>query len=407
MPNLRIGLIREGKQPFDKRVALAPASAKQIVENKAGIEIVCQSSDHRAFSDQEYIDAGIPIVEDVSGCDLLLGVKEVPIEQLIPNKTYFFFSHTIKEQEYNRELLRAILEKQITLIDYECLTSESGNRLLAFGRYAGIVGAYNTLWAFGKRYRLFDIKRPKDCFDLEELKQQLKKVKLPSIKIALTGGGRVAKGAMEILLGLGIRRVSPSMFLHQQFEEAVFVQLNARDYHVHKQGDSFSRSGFFSTPEEYESRFLPFAAQSDILISGSYWNPEAPALFTRTDIMEPDFSIKVIGDISCDIDGPIPSTRKASTIEHPLYDYNPSDHRVEAPLSDEANITVMAIDNLPGELPRDASLDFGEDFIQKVLPALLESDDQQILTRATITSKGKLTPGYQYLQKFAEGSRET
>ncbi len=404
MSHLRIGLIREGKHPIDKRVALAPVSARQIVENKDGIEIVCQSSDHRAFSDQEYIDAGIPVVEDVSDCDLLLGVKEVPIEQLIPNKTYFFFSHTIKQQEYNRGLLRAILEKQITLIDYECLTSESGNRLLAFGRYAGIVGAYNSIWAFGKRYRLFDVKRPKDCFDLEELKQQLQKVKLPPIKIALTGGGRVAKGAMEVLFGLGIRRVSPFMFLHQQFDEAVFVQLNARDYHVHKQGDPFSRSVFFSTPGEFEGRFLPFAAQSDILISGSYWNPAAPALFTRTDIMKPDFCIKVIGDISCDIDGPIPSTRRASTIEDPLYDYNPSDHRIEPPLSDEANITVMAIDNLPGELPRDASLDFGEDFIRQVLPALLEPDDQQILTRATIASQGKLTPGYQYLQNFVEGS---
>lgn len=404
MPNLKIGLIREGKRPYDKRVALAPSSAKHIVENKLGTEVVCQSSNHRAFSDQEYIDAGVPVVEDLSDCDLLLGVKEVPIEQLIPNKTYFFFSHTIKQQEYNRELLRAILQKQITLIDYECLTSDSGNRLLAFGRYAGIVGAYNSIWAFGKRYRLFSIKRAKDCFDLEELKQQLQNVKLPPIKIALTGGGRVAKGAMEVLLSLGIRRVSPSVFLHQRFDQAVFVQLNARDYHVHKQGDPFTRSVFFSSPEVYESRFLSFAAQADILISGSYWNPAAPALFTRTDIMEPEFCIKVIGDISCDIDGPIPSTRKASTIEDPLYDYNPSDHRVEPPLSDEANITVMAIDNLPGELPRDASLDFGEDFIQEVLPALLESDDHQILTRATIASQGKLTSGYQYLQKFVEGS---
>ncbi|GJM30075.1 MAG: alanine dehydrogenase [Cyclobacteriaceae bacterium] len=403
MSNLRIGLIKEGKLPLDRRVALSPVSARYIEQNFNGVKVICQSSSHRAFTDQEYRDEDISVVDDISDCDVLLGVKEVPIEELIPGKTYFFFSHTIKAQEYNRELLKTILDKKITLIDYECLTNSTGNRLLAFGRYAGIVGAYNTIWAFGKRYRLFDVQRAKDCFDLHQLQQQFSQISLPAIKIALTGGGRVAKGAMEVLNGLGIRRVSPNQFVSENYPEPVYTQLNARDYHVHNQGEDFRRSDFFETPENYKSTFLTYAVHADILIAGAYWDPRAPVLFTPRDILGSDFKIKVIGDISCDIEGSIPSTLKATSIEEPLYDYNPSDHKIEPALTDEANITVMSIDNLPGELPRDASFDFGEDLIESVLPSLIDSDSQQILSRATITRDGLLTEHFSYLQEFVDG----
>ena len=402
MKKIRIGLIREGKIPIDRRVPLAPVSAQYINQTVSNVEVVCQSSPHRAFTDQEYADVGVSVVSDVSDCDILMGVKEVPIDQLIPGKTYFFFSHTIKKQEYNRSLLQAIMEKQITLIDYECLTNSTGNRLLAFGRYAGIVGAYNTIWAYGQRYRLFNLARAKDCFDLEQLQLEFVKVMLPPVKIALTGGGRVAKGAMEVLMGMGIRRVSPMQFLEQDYDEPVFVQLNARDYHVHKEGLEFNRRGFFVNPEDYQGGFLPFARQADILIAGAYWDPKAPVLFSANDVLKPDFKIKVIGDITCDIEGSIPSTKKASTIDEPLYDYNPSEDSVELSLSDEANITVMSIDNLPGELPRDASLDFGEDFIQKVLPGLVQTEVDDIINRATITHRGALTNEFAYLQEFVE-----
>ena len=402
MNTIRIGLIREGKLPLDRRVPLAPVSAQYINQNIPNVEVICQSSPHRAYSDQEYQDAGVPVVDDVSHCDLLMGVKEVPIAQLISGKTYFFFSHTIKQQEYNRELLRAILDKQITLVDYECLTNDAGNRLLAFGRYAGIVGAYNTIWAFGQRYNLFHLKRAKDCFDLDQLKQEFTKVSLPAIKIVLTGGGRVAKGAMEVLMGLGIRRVSPAQFLQQDYGEPVFVQLNARDYHLHKEGALFNRHEFFNDPENYQGNFLPFACQADILIAGAYWDSRAPVLFSPQDPLKPDFKIKVIGDITCDIRGSIPSTQKATSIEDPLYDYNPSEDKMELPLTDEANITVMSIDNLPGELPRDASHDFGEDFIHNVLPSLLDNQDHDMIIRATIAKKGSLTEKYAYLQDFVD-----
>jgi alanine dehydrogenase len=208
---------------------------------------------------------------------------------------------------------------------------------------------------------------------------------------------------MEVLLGLGVRRVSPAQFLQQIYPEAVFTQLNARDYHVNKEGSLFSRSEFFANPEKYRSTFLEYAHHADVLIAGAYWDPKAPVLFTSLDILHPNFKIKIIGDITCDIEGSIPSTKMAATIDNPLYDYNPSDDRVEQPLSDEANLTVLSIDNLPGELPRDASLDFGEDLIQNVLPSLLGTDDQQIISRATITKAGSLTEGYSYLQGFVDG----
>ncbi len=404
MAKLCIGLIREGKTPLDSRVPLAPESALYINQNFANVEVVCQSSEHRSYSDQEYLEAGVKVVKDVSDCDVLFGVKEVPANELIPNKCYFFFSHTVKSQEYNRDLLRAVLDKKITLVDYECLTNSSGTRLLAFGRYAGIVGAYNSIWAYGQRYKLFDIRRARDCFDLQQLQEEFVKVKLPPIKIALTGGGRVAKGAMEILNGLGIRQVTAAQFVDQINPGPVYTQLNSRDYHVSKNGTVFNRGEFFADPENYLSSFRQFASHADILIAGAYWDPRAPVLFTAQDVLRPDFKIKVIGDITCDIEGSIPATKKASTIDKPLYDYNPSEDKVEDLFTDEANLTVMSIDNLPGELPRDASLDFGEDMIQNVLPYLIESDDQQVISRATITNQGVLTTSFSYLQDFVDGN---
>ncbi len=402
MAKLRIGLIREGKKPLDRRVPIAPVSAQYINRNFADVEVVCQSSDHRAYTDKEYMEAGVEVVREVLDCDVLLGVKEVTAKELIAEKCYCFFSHTIKAQDYNRDLLRTILDKKITLVDYECLTNSSGNRVLAFGRYAGIVGAYNTIWAYGQRYRLFDILRARDCFDLQQLQDEFVKVVLPPIKIALTGGGRVAKGAIEILNSLGIRRVTASQFIEQIYEEPVYTQLNARDYHVNKNGTLFNREEFFADPVNYRSSFSQFTSRADVLIAGAYWDPRAPVLFTNHDVLKPEFKIKVIGDITCDIEGSIPATKKASTIEEPIYDYNPSADKIEQPLTDEANLTVMSIDNLPDELPRDASLDFGEDLIQHVLPHLTGSDSQEVISRATITKEGLLTEKFSYLQNFVD-----
>ncbi len=397
----KIGIIKEGKIPIDRRVPITPEQAKHLSDNP-GVEIKIQSSDIRCFPDQDYQEAGIEVAESIDDCDIILGVKEVPIENLIPGKTHFFFSHTIKKQDYNQGLIRAVIDKKIRLVDWETLTNESGNRIIAFGRWAGIVGAYNGIWTYGKRYNLFDIRRAHECFDLEDLKTEFPKVKLPAIKIAITGGGRVAKGAIEVLDGIGIRRVTPHDFLAERFDEPTFTLLNSRDYNKHLQGKEFHRNEFYEHPENFKGDFLKFAKVTDLLIASAFWHPSAPVLFHRQDILRDDFDIRVIADITCDIEGSIPSTKKPSTLDAPIYDYNPSDDQVEEALSDEANITVMAIDNLPCELPRDASESFGSQLIENVLPHLLNGDEKNIIKNATITENGLLTERYKYLQDYVD-----
>lgn len=403
MSELKIGVIKEGKVPIDRRVPLTPEQVRSIIKSHPDVLIKCQKSDIRCFQDEEYAQAGATLVDDVSDCDIILGVKEVPLEMLSNGKTHFFFSHTIKKQAYNRHLLQAIIQKKIRLIDWECLTNKSGKRLIAFGRYAGIVGAYNGILTYGKRYNLFHLRPAHTCFDLDDLRTEFSKVALPKIKIILTGGGRVSKGAMEVLDGMGIRKVSPAEFLNEHFNEAVYTQLNSRDYNKRKTGGIFDRDEFYSDPTKYESNFLPYARKADLLIAGAFWDPRAPVLFTKEDISASDFKIHVIADITCDIEGSIPSTKQPSTIEDPVYDYNPSNDRVEEAFTDEGNITVMAVDNLPCELPRNASEDFGKEFVAHILPNLLGEDKDAIIERATITKDGRLTDKFAYLQDYLDG----
>jgi saccharopine dehydrogenase (NAD+, L-lysine-forming) len=396
---MKIGIIREGKVPIDRRTPITPSQAREIKEKYPGVNVVVQTSSIRCYDDTSYQDAGIELVEHVNDCDILLGVKEVPIDDLIPEKTYFFFSHTIKKQEYNKELLREILKRKIKLVDYETLVNNNG-RVIAFGRWAGIVGAYNAIWTFGKRYQLFNIKRAYECFDLAELKDELKNVQLPPLKIVVTGGGRVAKGAMEILYALNLRKVNPNSFLNKEFSKAVFTQLNPRDYNLRKDGKQFLNGDFFQEPEKFDGDFLKYTKVADILIASAFWNPKAPVLFEKEEMILNDFNISVISDITCDIEGSIPSTLRATTIDEPLYDFNPETGTERPALSDEGNVTVMAVDNLPCELPRDASESFGRQMIDNVLPSLLGDDTDDIIGNATIANAGVLTPKYSYLQDY-------
>ncbi len=318
-----------------------------------------------------------------------MGIKEVQIPDLIPDKTYLFFSHTLKKQPYNKKLLQEILKKKIKLIDYETLRDTQGNRLVAFGRFAGIVGAFNGLWAYGKRFNLFSLRRAYECFDINDLKLELRHVVLPPIKIVLTGAGRVAKGAMETLDTAGVRKVNPQDFLTQTFSEPVYTQLSSADYHTRKEGGFFNRDEFHRNPERYTSHFNDFVKVSDILLAGAFWNPKAPRLFTREDMLSGSFNIKVIADITCDINGSIPSTKRATSIIDPIYDYDPVTDSVQAPLSNEKFITVMAIDNLPCELPRSSSEEFGRDLIDRILKPLLGEDKEKVISRGTIAEKGK------------------
>ncbi len=402
MPSLKIALIKEGKTPPDKRVPFTPLQVEEIEQRFPEVQVVCQRSAVRCFKDEEYETLGFDVRDDVSDCDILMGIKEVPVENLVANKTYLFFSHTIKKQPYNRKLLQAVLKKNIRLIDYETLKDTQGNRLVAFGRFAGIVGAFNGLLTYGKRFDLFNIRRAFECFDVNDLKLELRKVKLPNIKIVLTGAGRVAKGAMETLDTAGIRKVKPHDFLYNEFDEPVYVQLSSADYHVRKEGGHFNREEFHVHPERYEGRFHEFTKITDLLLAGAYWNPKAPVLFTRQEMQSPEFKIKVIADITCDIEGSVPSTKRASSIVDPIYDYDPQTDSVQPPLSSDQFVTVMAIDNLPCELPRSASEEFGRDLIDRILKPLLGADTEQIIERATLTKDGKLTSHFAYLQDYVD-----
>jgi saccharopine dehydrogenase (NAD+, L-lysine forming) len=400
MNPLKIGLIREGKVPPDKRVPFTPLQAEEIEQRYSHVKVICEQSASRCFKDSEYKDLNIEVSAEMSTCDILMGIKEVPIPELIANKTYLFFSHTIKKQPYNRKLLQEVLRKNIRLIDYEALKDRVGNRLVAFGRYAGIVGAYNGLWTYGRRFNAFTLRRAFECFDVNDLKLELRKVKLPPVKIILTGAGRVGRGSMETLDSAGIRKVSAHDFLHREFEEPVYVQLSSSDYHRRKEGGHFNREEFHKYPERYTSYFGEFTRVSDILMAGAYWNPKAPVLFTRQDMMTADFKIKVIADITCDINGSVPSTKKASSIADPIYDYDPETDAVKLPLSDKKYFTVMAIDNLPCELPRSASEEFGRDLIDRVLPMLIGEDKEEVIARATIAEHGDLTTHFEYLRDY-------
>lgn len=398
--NLKIGLLKEGKLPPDKRVPFTPLQTEEIEQRFPSVKVICQKSDIRCFKDDEYGALDIEVRDDVSECDILMGIKEVNIDKLINGKTYLFFSHTIKKQPHNKKLLQEILRKKITLIDYEALKDRQGNRLVAFGRYAGIVGAYNGLWTYGKRSGAFSMRRAFECFDVNDLKLELRKVKLPPIKIILTGAGRVGKGSMETLDSAGIRKVKPHDFLHQHFNEPVYVQLSSADYHKRKEGGHFNREEFHQYPERYNSFFSQFTKVADILMAGAYWNPKAPVLFTREEMSSPDFKIKIIADITCDINGSIPSTKKATTITDPIYDYDPIADAIQPAMSNDKFFTVMSIDNLPCELPRSASEEFGRDLIDRVLPLLIGDDQEEIIERATITRDGKLTSHFLYLQDY-------
>ena len=399
MQPIKIGLIRESKVPPDKRVPFTPLQAEEIEQRFPLVKVICELSGIRCFKEPEYQELDITI-GDVADCDILMGIKEVPVKNLIAGRTYLFFSHTMKKQPYNRGLLQEVLRKKIRLIDYEALKDVQGNRLVAFGRFAGIVGAYNALWVYGNRYNKYSIRRAFECFDINDLKLEVRKVVLPPIKIVLTGAGRVAKGAMETLDTAGIRKVNSHEFLNQIFQEPVYVQLSSADYHLRKEGGHFNREEFHLNPEGYNCDFVKFTREADILLAGAFWNPKAPVLFTQDDMRSPQFKIKIVADITCDMDGSVPCTKKPSSIPDPIYDYDPENDSTQPPLSNQNYITVMAVDNLPCELPRSASEEFGRDLIDKILKPLLFDDIEGIIERGTIAIDGKLSKTFAYLQDY-------
>lgn len=398
---MKIGIIKERKSPPDRRVVFTPKQLKSLSEKYEKLSFVVEPSPIRIFKDEQYQQAGIEVSENLDDCDVLLGVKEVPIDALIPNKKYFFFSHTIKQQPYNRQLLQEILAKNITLYDHEVIKNENGLRLVGFGRYAGLVGAYNGLRAYGKRHQLFNLPKAEHLNDLNALKKELNTIQLPQCKILLTGRGKVANGAKEILNYLKIREASVEDYLHHDFGEAVFCQIGIKEYNIHQDKKAFSFEEFVQHPERFVSNFRRFSQKTDLFIAGHFYADAAPYLFNREDAKRQDFRINTIADISCDIDGPVASTIRPSSIEHPFYGYHPQ-FEEEVAFDHQEAITVMAVDNLPCELPKDASDGFGDMFCKHVIPAFFNGDKEGILARAKMTENGKLTKNFSYLKDFVD-----
>jgi saccharopine dehydrogenase (NAD+, L-lysine-forming) len=395
---IRIGLIRETKVPADNRVALIPSQCKWLQKNFASLKISVQPSPARCYTDREYVLAGVELKEDLSDCDYLFGIKEVHPENLISGKKYLFFSHTRKMQPYNRQLFHAILDKKITLIDYECMEHEDGQRILGFGFFAGIVGAHNGMMAYGNRTKKYSLPRVYLQPNFKQLIHGYFGIRLPNIKVVITGSGRVAHGLLEVMNLLGIIELEPDEFLSRNFAYPVFTQLKGPGLYRHKKVGIYNREDFHQHPESYNCLFKPYTECADILLNGIYWESRMPRLFEWEDLQRPEFRIRTIADITDDKDGSVPCNLGDGTMEEPVYGVNRKTGIRTAPY-EEGSIDIMAVGNLPNELPRDASRYFGEQLIKYVLEDLF-TEGSPVIERATMVREGKVTPMYGYMEKY-------
>lgn len=398
---MKFGIIKERKNPPDRRAVFTPQELLHFKNQYPSAEIVVERSDIRFFKDEEYENLGFELSDDLSDCDVLFGVKEVPMDALIPNKKYFFFSHTIKKQPYNRALLKTILEKKIDLYDHETIVDANNKRLIGFGRYAGNVGAYNGIRTFGIKYDLFHLPKAETIDGKAILIEKLKRLVLPPIKVVLTGSGKAGMGTKEILDAMKMKEVSPKDFLIKKYDSAVYTQIEVGDYYKRLDGDDFVKSEFYKKPTDFISDFEKFSQVADIFMAAHFYGNNAPYILTKEMLKSPKNNIKVVADISCDVDGPVACTIKASTIADPIFGYLPSEHK-EVDMFHPGSIAVMSIDNLPCELPKDASEGFGEMFMKHVIPAFFNDDKDGILHRAQISNQGKLTDRFSYLQDFVD-----
>ncbi|WP_394776748.1 NAD(P)-dependent oxidoreductase [Flavobacterium sp.] len=398
---MKFGIIKERKNPPDRRVVFSPNELAKLKQTYSDAIVEVESSDIRIFSDVQYKSLGITVTDDVSNSDVLFGVKEVPIENLIPNKAYFFFSHTIKKQPYNQKLLKAILEKNIDLYDHETIVDDQNRRLIGFGKYAGMVGVYNGIRAFGIKFELFKLPKAETLDGKDALIMHLKRINLPALKFVLTGTGKVGSGAKEILDAIKIKEITVENYLTKNYTQPVYVQLDVLEYNKRTDGEVLDFKDFIENPEAYVSDFEKFTKVSDIYFAGHFYGTGAPMILTREMLNASDCKLKVVADISCDVKGPIACTLRSSTIEEPIYGYFPLEDR-EVEVFHPASVVVMAVDNLPCEIPKDASEGFGEQFMEYVIPAFFNGDKDGILQRAKITENGKLTDRFSYLQDYVD-----
>lgn len=431
-----IGIRREDKNEWERRVPLIPEDVKELKE-KYGIKTVIQPSKIRIFTDDEYIRAGAEINEDLSEANVILAVKEIPISLYQANKTYIFFSHTIKGQAYNMPMLKHIMNLKCNLIDYERVVNEKNQRLIFFGAYAGMAGMIETLHTLGKKLELqgfptplLKIKQAYEYNSLEEAKKEIEIIgneieetgfpaELCPIVVGFTGYGNVSRGAQEIFNLLPHRAVSSGVLteMYENFTADPFnfykVIFNEEDMVRPKDPDmKFDLQDYYHHPEKYESRFESYLPYINVLINGIYWTEAYPRFVTKKwlkdqSILSGYIPLKVIGDISCDIDGSIEICQKATKPDNPSFTYFPLEDRFEDGVA-RGGVTVMAVDNLPCEFSREASGAFSS-VLKHYIDSMASEDFSRPfeslnipdpLKRALVLHQGKFTPDYRYMEEF-------
>ena len=402
---IKVGILKETKHPVDNRVALAPEQIVSLQERFPRAKFYVQKSDIRAYSDDDYSSVGVSVVDNVSDCDVLFGIKEADIQTLLPNKHYVFFGHIAKEQPYNQPLIRKMVELGITFSDYEYFVDDNDQRLCAFGWWAGVVGTYNSLRAYGIKYKLFELPKPDLKFTLEKLLSNVKEIAhLCRCKVVLTGAGRVSQGAQYVMNHIEASKVTPNDFLElSDVDKLTYVVLDVENLVENNDPSiAFDFKDFIANGHNYKSAFAKYSYVADVLISCHFWSPGHPVYLDNNLLKDPRLKIKVIGDITCDIQGSIMSTLRASTHDEPFYDFCTETLSEASPFSNPANITVMAVDTCPNALAIDTSRYFGEALSEHVFPLILSGiTDDPILERATILKDGRLTDRYMYLKEYA------
>ena len=431
---MKIGIRKETQYPSEKRAALTPAHVKEIVNQN--IEVVVEPADQRVFTSEEYINSGAIISENLEDCNIIFGVKEVPIKDLIPNKAFVFFSHTIKGQNYNMPLLQAILDKNITLMDYELVKNEDGFRIIFFGKFAGYAGIIDSLWLLGKRFEHESINTPlskiHQATEYNMLTDAEEAIKVVGAEIAenglpdevvplitgFTGYGNVSKGAQDLYDLLPTMEIKPNdledFIKKGEFSNKVLykVEFREEDMYLHKSGMEFNFDHFVENPEEYESLMYKYLPNLTLMVNGIYWEERFPKHVTKEYMKDfyaknPKQKLKVIGDITCDIEGSVELTVKSTKSANPAFVYEPLTENVKDGIEGDGPV-ILAVDKLPAELPREASKTFG-DALLPFVKALSETDysvDFEELNMpiefkdAVIAHKGKLTPNFEYLSEY-------
>lgn len=427
-----LGIRREDKNKWERRVPIIPKHIREL-KDKYCIETIIQPSPIRAFSKKDYKNAGAKINEDLSQVPVVFAIKEIPLDFFQPGKTYMFFAHVIKGQKYNMPMLKRMMKLGCNLIDYEKIADEKGRRLVFFGRFAGLAGMIDALWAYGQRMKskgidtpLSQVKQTINYFDLEEVKQNLKQIgkqikkdgfpdSISPFVVGFAGYGNVSRGAQEIINVLPVEKVLPDEleFLYEDYSDDVIYKVVFKEKHMVKPKNyekHFDLQEYYTKPELYQGIFSHYVPYLSILMNCIYWENRYPRLFTK-DFLKKNYSdkmkLQVIGDISVDINGAIEFTEKTTTPGNPVFVYNPEKDDVIDDYNGEG-VAVIAVDNLPCELPRESSKAFSDTLIQ-FIPPIVEADfsvDFQDLSlppeikKAVILHHGNFTPEYQYINKY-------